>query len=57
MADFNNKAKLIFSKLSDKEQEKALSILKTLDSLEIERANWILDFCKSSIETKAIVKV
>lgn len=57
MADFSNKAKLIFSKLNDGEQEKALSVLKTLDGLEVERASWILDFCKSSIETKAIVKV
>lgn len=57
MADFNAKAKVIFNSLSDDEQKKALSIVKSLDGLEIERAKWILDFCKASLETKAIVKI
>lgn len=55
MADFNTKAKLIFSELNDKEQEKALSILKTLDNLEIERANCILEFCKEGAISVAVV--
>lgn len=57
MAEFNEKAKTYFEWLSEEEQEKALSILMILDGLEIERARWILSFCKSSLETKAIVKI
>ena len=57
MADFNNTAMIILAKMTEEEKEKALSILKSLDGLEVESAGWILDFCKASIKTKAVVKV
>ncbi len=57
MADFNSKAKGYFEMLSIEEQDKALSILKTLDGLEIERAKWMLYFCEASLETKCVIKI
>lgn len=57
MADFNQKAKLIFSELSEDEQKRAFSMLEALNGLEIERARRMLDFCKASLETKAVVQI
>lgn len=57
MAEFSGKAKTYYSWLDEGEKDKALSILEKLDGLEVERAKWILEFCKASIETKAIVKI
>mgnify|MGYP001130675219 CR=1 FL=1 len=57
MAEFNTKANRYFEWLTKEEQDKALSILMSLDGLEIERARWILEFCKASLETKAVVKI
>lgn len=47
----------IYADLTEKEQEKALSILRTLDGLEIERARRILSFCNEALKTKADVKI
>lgn len=57
MTEFNTRANCIFNDLTKEEQDKVLSILMSLDGLEIERARWILKFCNASLETKAIVKI
>lgn len=57
MAEFNYRATYYFEKLTKEEQEKAVSILKTLDGLEIETARRMLKICEESLKTKAVVKM
>lgn len=57
MAEFTPKARRIYHNLTDEEQEKALSILIGMNGIKTERAKVILDFCKESITTNAVVKI
>ena len=52
MAEFSNKAMILFKAIPEEEQEKALSILNSLEGLEVESANWILDLNKVNNDTK-----
>lgn len=57
MAEFNEKAKGYLEWLTEDEKAVAISMLSSMDGLEIEKARWILEFCKAAISTKAVVKI
>ncbi len=57
MADFNSTAKLQYESFTEEEREKAVSMLKTLEGLEIETAQRMLRFCSESLKTKAVVSI
>lgn len=57
MARLNNAAFTLSKEMNKEEQEKALSILEILNNLEVERASWILHFCKEAIKSNAVVKI
>lgn len=57
MAQLNTVALTLAENMTEDEKEKALSILDILNNSEVERASWILSFCKEVIKTNAVVKI
>lgn len=52
---FNVHANSYLELLSEDEKKIALSMLKSMDGIKVEKARWMLEFCKAAISTKAVV--
>ncbi len=52
--DLTVKAKRALEGMTEKEQEKALEILKAINGIEISRADKILTFCKEVARNTAV---
>lgn len=57
LSELTGLAHSMYSDLKKEEQEKAISILESINGMETRGVEKILDFCKEAIKTKTVIKI